>query len=42
MTSWKIADFAELRVKYGATSLITSENSTEKRDEIKLQFKIMF
>lgn len=42
MIKWKIGDSAELRVKYGVTSVITNENLWANTDEIKLQLKLRF
>jgi hypothetical protein len=42
MAKWEIRDKAELRVKYGLTSQMASENITENKDEIRIQFKILF
>ncbi|MFA5820052.1 MAG: hypothetical protein WC854_12345, partial [Bacteroidales bacterium] len=42
MAKWEISDNAELRVKYGLTSLIESGTSTKNNKELKIQFKIQF
>jgi hypothetical protein len=42
MTKWKISDFAELRIKYGITSSVTTGRSLENTEEIKMQFRIWF
>ncbi len=42
IAEWKIADVAELRVKYGITSLLEEGNSLEEKDEMKMQFRIRF
>lgn len=42
MLKWKIADLAELRIKYGITSVLTSSNTSKETDEFKLQFRIRF
>jgi Helix-hairpin-helix motif len=42
MAKWKIRDFAELRIKYGITSSVTSGRSLENTEEIKMQFRIWF
>lgn len=42
MLKWKIADIAELRIKYGITSVLTAENTSKESDELKMQFKIWF
>jgi hypothetical protein len=42
MVKWDINNFAEIRVKYGMTSLNKSPNSVEDIDEIRFQLKIMF
>ncbi len=42
MAKWKISDFAELRIKYGMTSLVINGMSGENTDEIKMQFKVWF
>ncbi len=42
MAKWEIADFAELRVKYGLTSLAAGNVSTDSRDELKIQFRVRF
>jgi hypothetical protein len=41
MLKWKIADLAELRIKYGITS-VSSELSMKNTDELKLQFRVGF
>lgn len=42
MAKWEVSDIAELRVKYGLTSLIESGTSTKNNKELKIQFKIQF
>lgn len=42
MAKWKMADFAELRIKYGTTSTVMAGNSSENTDEIKMQFRLWF
>ncbi|MCX6321784.1 MAG: helix-hairpin-helix domain-containing protein [Bacteroidia bacterium] len=42
MVKWEVSDIAELRVKYGLTSLIESGTSTKNNKELKIQFKIQF
>ena len=42
MAKWEIADFAELRLKYGLTSLAAGSASTDSRDELKIQFRVRF
>ncbi|TAL66566.1 MAG: helix-hairpin-helix domain-containing protein [Bacteroidetes bacterium] len=42
MTSWKISDKTELRLKYGFTSLIESGISTKDTEELKVQIKVQF
>lgn len=42
MAKWEISDIAELRVKYGLTSLKKSGNFPENIDEVKLQFRVWF
>jgi hypothetical protein len=42
MAKWKIGKFAEMRIKYGITSLITTEKPVLNTDEIKMQFRILF
>jgi hypothetical protein len=42
MANWKISDFAELRVKYGITSLNESGTFPVNKDEFKIQFKAWF
>ena len=42
MAKWKIRDFAELRIKYGITSSVTTGRSLENAEEIKMQFRIWF
>jgi hypothetical protein len=42
MAKWMIRDFAELRIKYGVTSVIVAGNSAENTDELKMQFRIWF
>lgn len=42
LVNWEIGKFAELRVKYSITSLITNGNIEQNTDEFKMQFRIWF
>jgi len=42
MIKWDLSRHAELRIKYGVTSLFESESSVKNSDEIKMQFRIWF
>lgn len=42
MVKWSVSDWAELRIKYGITSLISSDKSSPDTEEIKIQFRIAF
>jgi hypothetical protein len=42
MAKWEIGKFAEMRVKYGITSLIENGMSVKENQELKVQFKVMF
>jgi hypothetical protein len=42
MIKWDISDTAEMRIKYGITSMINRGVSQEDKDELKLQFRIRF
>lgn len=42
MVKWDIRKFAELRIKYGVTSLLENRNSVKNTDEIKMQLRIWF
>jgi hypothetical protein len=42
MVKWEIGDYAEIRVKYGLTSLTGSSSVIEKKDEVKLQIRCWF
>jgi hypothetical protein len=42
MAKWKIADYAELRVKYGITSSVTPGKPPANIEELKMQFRIWF
>ena len=42
MVKWNIGSVAELRIKYGITSIVTSRTSAQNTDEVKMQFKIWF
>jgi hypothetical protein len=42
MVKWEPGKFAEFRVKYGITSLITNENPEKNTNELKIQFRIWF
>ena len=42
MVKWDISDTAELRIKYGITSLTGDGVIRENKDELKLQFRIRF
>jgi hypothetical protein len=42
MAKWEVNDIAEMRIKYGITTIIRGANLSENNDEIKVQFRIMF
>jgi hypothetical protein len=42
MAKWAITDFADLRIKYGFTSIIESVVSARESRELKLQLKVLF
>ena len=42
MVKWSVSKWAELRIKYGITSLITNDRSSPGTDEIKMQFRVWF
>jgi len=42
MVKWEISDIAEIRVKYGLTSLNENGMGNKSSEEIKIQFKIQF
>jgi hypothetical protein len=42
MGEWEIGEFAELRIKYGLTSLIENGMSTKNIKELKIQFRMQF
>jgi len=42
MVKWDISDSAEIRFKYGITSLIDKELINENKEELKFQIKILF
>lgn len=42
MARWKIGELAELRIKYGITSMVSSGISIKNIDEIKMQFRVSF
>ena len=42
MAKWKIGDVAELRIKYGITSSVSTGNSIINSDEIKMQLRVWF
>lgn len=42
MIKWDIRKFAELRVKYGITSLVKNINSVKNTEEIKMQLRLWF
>jgi hypothetical protein len=42
MIKWNIGNFAEFRIKYVLTSLVTNANSVKNTDEIKMQFRVWF
>ncbi len=42
MVKWDIGDAAEIRLKYGITSISKSDINTENNEELKFQLKIMF
>jgi hypothetical protein len=42
MIKWDIGKAAEFRIKYGMTTVVSSENSVKNTDEFKLQFRVWF
>ena len=42
MVKWDIGDIAEIRLKYGVTSIAKTNTTFENREEVKVQFKILF
>jgi hypothetical protein len=42
MIKWDIGDAVEVRLKYGITSIIDADTTTENNEELKFQLKIMF
>ena len=42
MVKWSVSNWAELRIKYGITSLTSNDKSSPDTDEIKMQFKVTF
>jgi len=42
MAQWEIADIAELRIKYGLTTLCEDGTSPVEKDELRMQFRIWF
>ncbi len=42
MLKWKISNIAELRFKYGITSLNTGRNAFENKEEFKMQLRLWF
>jgi hypothetical protein len=42
MAKWRISEYAELRIKYGMTSVIMNGDSVKNSDEIKVQFRVWF
>jgi len=42
MAKWEISSFADLRVKYGITSMIESEMRVREIRELKIQLKVLF
>ncbi|MGD0754275.1 MAG: helix-hairpin-helix domain-containing protein [Bacteroidales bacterium] len=42
MAKWKMGKLAELRIKYGITSSVTTGKSLTNTEEIKMQFRIWF
>jgi hypothetical protein len=42
MVKWEISDFAEIRLKYIASSLHESRYNIKTTDEIRFQFKVFF
>lgn len=42
MVKWKILDFAELRIKYGNTTLVTNGYALGNTDEFKVQLRMSF
>jgi hypothetical protein len=42
MAKCEIGDFAEIRIKYGLTSLVETSNSILNKEEVKMQFRLRF
>jgi hypothetical protein len=42
MIKWDISDFAEMRIKYGMTSVIENTNSVDNKSDLKIQFRVWF
>lgn len=42
MAKWKLNNIAEMRIKYGITSLNTGNSTFENKEEIKMQFRLWF
>lgn len=42
MAEWEIGDIAEIRIKYGLTSLIEDDFITQEKDELRMQFRLWF
>jgi hypothetical protein len=42
MAKWKISNIAEMRIKYGITSLNTGTSTFENKEELKMQFRLRF
>jgi hypothetical protein len=42
MVRWKMNDFAEMRIKYGMTSVVSNGIMAENTDEIKMQLRVWF
>lgn len=42
MAEWEIGNRAELRIKYGLTSILENGNNADEKDELKLQLRVWF
>jgi hypothetical protein len=42
MVKWDISHFAEMRIKYGITTIASTENSVRNNDEFRIQFRLWF
>jgi hypothetical protein len=42
MVKWEISHYAELRVKYGLTTVIEKGTSTKDNEELKIQIRMQF